>query len=196
MATTYLSSAGLDQIAAAQAGFDAHVTVSASGRCRSCGVEGPCVEQLRSARTLASYGRLPQRTPGATQPERIGHRTPPFRVVPVVAEPTVNGMGFMVNELIGIDQTSPELSRVAAVTVGFGSVGLIPRSCTAIGAARAGDRRGAASRRLRWRTCLPLGQVRHAGQVPVLGGPGASRADPLPLALSGGGPASTRRGRR
>lgn len=72
MTTTYLGSSGLDQIAAAQADFDAHVTLSASGRCRSCGAEGPCVEQLRSARILASYGQLPRRMPGATQPEGIG----------------------------------------------------------------------------------------------------------------------------
>lgn len=71
MATVYLSSAGLDQVTAAQEEFDTHVPLSASGRCRSCQDEGPCACRLRAERALARYGRLPRRTPGATRPEEI-----------------------------------------------------------------------------------------------------------------------------
>lgn len=75
MATVYLSNAGLDQVTAAQEEFDAHVTLSASGRCQSCRDGGPCACQLRAERALARYGRLPRRTPGATRPDEIGYAT-------------------------------------------------------------------------------------------------------------------------
>ena len=73
MPTVYLSSAGLDQVAAAQAEFDAHVISSGDGRCITCG-DAPCPGQTSALRALAGYGRLPQRRPGATRPDSIGLR--------------------------------------------------------------------------------------------------------------------------
>lgn len=73
--TIYLSKTGLDRVAVAQEEFNRHVTLSASGRCRSCGSEGPCACQLRAVRVLVGYGQLPRRTPGATRPEQIGQAT-------------------------------------------------------------------------------------------------------------------------
>jgi hypothetical protein len=72
--TTYLGQAGFDQIDAAQAEFDAHIVSSSDGLCRTCRNTG-CPGQAVAVRTLARYGRLPRRRPGATQPERIGLRS-------------------------------------------------------------------------------------------------------------------------
>lgn len=68
MATTYLSSARLDQIAAAQADFDTHVTLSASDRCRSCGVEG-------TVRRAAPVGANPCKLRPVASPD-AGRRHP------------------------------------------------------------------------------------------------------------------------
>lgn len=59
---------------------------------------------------------------------------------------TVNDMGFMVNVLVGTGTTWLQLASVAVMAGGFDAVRLIPRLRTAIGAARASDRRGAPSR--------------------------------------------------
>lgn len=66
---TYL---GGDQIDNAQAVLERHTVSSADGRCRSCGVPGPCVDHERAARVFALALRLPRRVPGLTEPHRIG----------------------------------------------------------------------------------------------------------------------------
>jgi hypothetical protein len=76
MATVYIGYAGLEQVEAAQAEFDAHVTGGADGQCLTCR-DRPCPGQAAALRTLARYGRLPCRRPGATRPERIGLRRVP-----------------------------------------------------------------------------------------------------------------------
>lgn len=73
MATIYLDTAAHDQVAAAQAEFDAHTVSSGDGRCLSC-FDSPCPGQAGALRILAQYGQLPRRRPGATRPDRIGLR--------------------------------------------------------------------------------------------------------------------------
>jgi hypothetical protein len=76
MATVYLGHAALEQVEAAQAEFDAHVPGGADGECLTCR-DRPCPGQATALRTLARYGWLPRRSPGATRPERIGLRRVP-----------------------------------------------------------------------------------------------------------------------
>jgi hypothetical protein len=78
VATVYLSSAALIEIADAQADFDAHVVSSGDGRCVTC-AGSPCSGQGHALRVLAGYGQLPRRRPGATEPERVGLR--PMRLL-------------------------------------------------------------------------------------------------------------------
>jgi hypothetical protein len=73
VATVYLSNAGLDQVAAAQADFEAHVMSSGDGTCVTC-ASGSCPGQANAVRVLMQYGQLPRRRPGATRPDRIGLR--------------------------------------------------------------------------------------------------------------------------
>jgi hypothetical protein len=72
--TTYLASNGQAKVAQAQAELDLHVTFSANGLCGVCRMEGPCPSRIAAERTMASYGLLPRRSPGATRPELIGLR--------------------------------------------------------------------------------------------------------------------------
>jgi hypothetical protein len=73
VATVYLSNVVLDQVAAAQADFDAHVRSSGDGQCVTC-ADGSCSGQTNALRVLTQYGQLPRRRPGATRPDRIGLR--------------------------------------------------------------------------------------------------------------------------
>ena len=73
MAAVYLSNAVPDEVAAAQADFDAHVVSSGDGQCVKC-AGGPCPWLATAVWVLVQYGQLPQRRPGATWPERIGLR--------------------------------------------------------------------------------------------------------------------------
>jgi hypothetical protein len=73
MATVYASEAV--QAAAAQQALDEHVTLTATGRCRSCDVPGPCAWWEAATAAFAQTGRLPRRTQGLTRPELVGaHR--------------------------------------------------------------------------------------------------------------------------
>ncbi len=56
MATVCLSNAGLDQVAAAQADFDAHVVSSGDGQCVTC-AGGPCPGQANAVRVLVQFGQ-------------------------------------------------------------------------------------------------------------------------------------------
>ena len=74
MTTTYLASATQANVANALSEFNEHATLSGSGLCRICQVEGPCARRNTAERTLRSCNLLPQRSPGATRPELIGLR--------------------------------------------------------------------------------------------------------------------------
>ncbi|MEU5552850.1 hypothetical protein ABZ738_24035 [Micromonospora sp. NPDC047793] len=73
-AAVYLSAAVVDQLTAAQRVLDEHITSSASGYCQRCHLVGPCSANDQAVATFTRYGRLPRRTPGATQPELINAR--------------------------------------------------------------------------------------------------------------------------
>jgi hypothetical protein len=72
--TTYVGSSAAASLAEAQRAFDVHVTSSATGRCLSCGAEGPCVARERASVVFARSMWLPRRRPGATRPELLGAR--------------------------------------------------------------------------------------------------------------------------
>jgi hypothetical protein len=77
----YLARSARDMVTAAQAVLDAHVVNAPDGLCTSCGVPGPCRGHLDALQTLARYGRLPRRRPGASVPRSISRgvqRTPTF----------------------------------------------------------------------------------------------------------------------
>jgi hypothetical protein len=74
--TVYIGHTAVEQVEAALAEFDAHVPGGADGQCLTCR-DRPCPGQAPALRTLAQYGRLPRRRPGATRPERIGLRRVP-----------------------------------------------------------------------------------------------------------------------
>lgn len=72
MATVYASEAA--QTGAAQQALDEHITMTATGRCRTCDVPGPCAWWEAATATFAQTGRLPRRTHGLTRPELVGMR--------------------------------------------------------------------------------------------------------------------------
>ncbi|NIL55674.1 hypothetical protein [Salinispora arenicola] len=74
MGTTYLASTALARAADALDAVNEHATLSGSGLCRTCRVEGPCPSRTEAERTLRSSGMLPRRRPGFTRPELIGLR--------------------------------------------------------------------------------------------------------------------------
>jgi hypothetical protein len=61
--TTYLASAALEQLDAAQAEIDAHVHTRL-GFCATCGELAPCAARSAASAVFARYGRLPKRRPG------------------------------------------------------------------------------------------------------------------------------------
>jgi site-specific DNA recombinase len=72
MTTTYLASVAQANVANALYEINEHATLSGSGLCRVCQVEGPCARRNTAERTLRSCNLLPQRSPGVTRPELIG----------------------------------------------------------------------------------------------------------------------------
>ncbi|ABP54440.1 hypothetical protein Strop_1986 [Salinispora tropica CNB-440] len=74
MGTTYLASTALARAADALEAVNEHATLSGSGLCRTCRVEGPCPSRTEAERTLRRSGMLPRRRPGVTRPELIGLR--------------------------------------------------------------------------------------------------------------------------
>ena len=74
MTTTYLAAAAVGQLHEAQRLLDAHVIVLRTGACRLCGNLNSCDYRDAASATFARYRRLPQRRPGASQPELIGAR--------------------------------------------------------------------------------------------------------------------------
>lgn len=73
-ATTYYAASAAHQLAAEQRTLDTHVTSSADGRCIECGEPGPCWRREPAVTVFSRTLRLPQRVPGASQPELIGAR--------------------------------------------------------------------------------------------------------------------------
>lgn len=65
---------GGGQIDRAQAELERHTVSSTDGRCLMCGVPGPCTDHERATRVFELALRLPQRVPGATQPQMIKAR--------------------------------------------------------------------------------------------------------------------------
>jgi hypothetical protein len=63
-----------DQLRAAQADLDGHVTACATGLCLACGVAAPCAVSRSASAVFAQWRRLPQRRPGASRPELVGAR--------------------------------------------------------------------------------------------------------------------------
>jgi hypothetical protein len=72
MGTLYVSEAV--RPAAAQQALDDHITLTASGRCRTCGVPGPCAWWEAAMVAFAESGCLPRRTHGLTRPDQVGVR--------------------------------------------------------------------------------------------------------------------------
>lgn len=62
------------QLWSAQRLLDIHVISSSDGRCLGCGQLGSCRPRQHAAAIFSQTLRLPQRTPGATHPERVGLR--------------------------------------------------------------------------------------------------------------------------
>lgn len=73
-ATTYYAASADQQFAVAQRTLDTHVTSSANGRCIAYGEPGPCWRREPAVKVFSRTLRLPQRVPGASQPELIGAR--------------------------------------------------------------------------------------------------------------------------
>lgn len=63
-----------DHIEHTQTVLERHSVSSAHGRCRTCGVPGPCADQEQASRLFAIALRLPRRVPGLTEPHLIGVR--------------------------------------------------------------------------------------------------------------------------
>jgi len=74
MGATYLASTALAKAAEALEAINEHATLSGSGLCRACRVEGPCDSRASADGTLHRTGILPRRAPGVTRPELIGLR--------------------------------------------------------------------------------------------------------------------------
>jgi hypothetical protein len=72
MATTYASKAV--QAAAAQQTLDEHTTLTATGRCRTCDIPGPCPWWEAATAAFAQNRCLPRRIRGLTRPELVGVR--------------------------------------------------------------------------------------------------------------------------
>ncbi|MEJ3742802.1 hypothetical protein WEI85_05890 [Actinomycetes bacterium KLBMP 9797] len=72
MATVYRSETV--RLAAAQQVLDEHTTLTATGRCRTCCIPGPCPWWEAATAAFAQTGQLPRRTPGRTHPELVGAR--------------------------------------------------------------------------------------------------------------------------
>lgn len=70
MGSVYASEAV--QTADAQRALDEHITLTATGRCRTCDVPGPCAWWETAMAAFARTGRLPRRTGGLTRPELVG----------------------------------------------------------------------------------------------------------------------------
>jgi hypothetical protein len=66
LSATYYSEYAREWIAEAQQAVEAHTTCAYTGVCLGCGRPGVCDELLDAQRTLARYGRLPHRRPGAS----------------------------------------------------------------------------------------------------------------------------------
>ncbi|GLI03957.1 hypothetical protein [Phytohabitans aurantiacus] len=77
MGTVYASEAV--QTVAAQLALDEHITLTATGRCRTCDVPGPCAWWEAAMAAFAQTGRLPRRTHGLTRPELVGARPAAIR---------------------------------------------------------------------------------------------------------------------
>lgn len=70
--TTY---AGMhDQLEAAQDALNRHATSSATGRCVTCNLPGPCSRRETALALFSRFSRMPVRTPGLARPELIGAR--------------------------------------------------------------------------------------------------------------------------
>lgn len=63
-----------DQLAAAQEALDRHATSSATGRCVTCGLVGPCPRRETALALFSRFMRMPRRRPGLARPELIGAR--------------------------------------------------------------------------------------------------------------------------
>src|SRR4051812_5846602 len=77
VATTYYAETAELQLAQAQRTLDTHVTSILDGRCRACGVPGPCWRWENAVMIFARTLRLPVRTPGATVQDLCGGADPP-----------------------------------------------------------------------------------------------------------------------
>jgi hypothetical protein len=56
----------------AQSVIDQHVTLSRTGRCKTCDAYGPCNAREGAIRVMSRYLWLPTRIPGASRPELVG----------------------------------------------------------------------------------------------------------------------------
>jgi hypothetical protein len=63
-----------DQLSTAQQSLDRHATDSATGRCVSCDLPGPCCRRETALALFSRFSRMPARTPGLARPELIGAR--------------------------------------------------------------------------------------------------------------------------
>ena len=78
-ATTTYYALSAEQLRAAQATLDEHVTSSATGRCLACGSPGPCWRRENAVVIFSRTLRLPARRPGASRPELINAVRVPIR---------------------------------------------------------------------------------------------------------------------
>ncbi|MEH1128358.1 hypothetical protein [Micromonospora sp. CPCC 206061] len=62
------------QTAAAQQALDEHITLTATGRCRTCDIPGACLWWEAATAAFAQARRLPRRTSGLTRPDLVGVR--------------------------------------------------------------------------------------------------------------------------
>lgn len=109
---------GNDQIERAQTVLERHSMSSAHGRCRACGVPGPCADQEQASRLVAMARRLPRRVPGLTEPHLIGvrHLDRPgwFEAVRRVPPVSMSRSGEVVPHTVGVSPRSgawPHQSR-------------------------------------------------------------------------------------
>lgn len=80
MSVLYLSTVAFDQIEAAQTAIDGH-PAGIDGLCLRCRT-GACRVRAAALHTLARYGRLPRRRPGASLTVPLGRR-PGVEVAPL-----------------------------------------------------------------------------------------------------------------
>lgn len=62
------------QTAAAQQALDEHITLTATGRCRTCDIPGPCPWWEAATAAFTQTRRLPRRTSGLSRPDLVGVR--------------------------------------------------------------------------------------------------------------------------